>query len=269
VAVLVAEPWTAIPPAFAVEVRKECRSLAAEIVREIRAQIPEFARPLAGNFGSGIRLGVETALEEFADMVAGEGAPNADRMRIYRALGRGELAEGRSLDALQAAYRLGARVAWRRYARAARRAGMRPDQMITLAEAVFAHIDVMASASVVGYAEAKADEASTLRQRRLRLLELLIGGGTGEAVERAAAVAEWPLPQYLACAALGEALPAESGARTRTFGGSELLDGFGIGAGAMFGARAPKLPDAVLADLDGPSACLILPRSGPADLGGI
>ena len=121
---------------------------------------------------------METALEEFADLVEGVGevTQRDERLRVYRALGRGELAEGRSLDALQSAYRLGARVAWRRYARVARRAGLSADRMVVLAEAVFAHIEELASASVLGYAEAKADEAGTLGRRRHQLLDLLVAG---------------------------------------------------------------------------------------------
>ncbi len=40
------------------------------------------------------------------------------RREIYVELGRGELRAGRPLEALLAAYRLGARVAWRRQAAA-------------------------------------------------------------------------------------------------------------------------------------------------------
>ena len=217
-------PWTQLPPRFVLELRKERASLAAEIISEIRRQVPEFARPLAGSFGAGIQQGVESALEEFADLVergrpGGEGVLSGERLRVHRALGRGELSEGRSLDALQAAYRLGARVAWRRYARVARRAGLGADRMVVLAEAIFAHIDELVSAAVLGYAEAKADEAGTLGRRRHQLLELLLSGAPSAAVRRAAAAADWPLPAAVACVALGRpADPRSAGPARRTPG---------------------------------------------------
>lgn len=274
-------PWPQLPQAFAAEVRKERASLAAEIIGEIRRQIPEFSRPLAGQFGAGIQQGVETALEEFADLVEGGGAGatgrtlDEERLRIYRALGRGELTEGRSLDALQAAYRLGARVAWRRYARIARRTGMGADRMVVLAEAIFAHIDEIASASVLGYAEAKADEAGTLSRRRDLLLGLLLSGAGTTAVEQAAAAADWPVPSTVACVALGPAPPTGPGGTPGHVGstGQGGLSGQGR-SGAASAPNAPgaaaggargrrtRLPDLVLADLDGPEPYLLVPDPG-------
>ncbi|MFC0847404.1 PucR family transcriptional regulator [Streptomyces noboritoensis] len=237
-----AGPWAALPGTLAAELRKEQRSTAAEVIRQIRQHVPEFSRPLDGNFGYGIQRGVETALAEFADLVEGGAAPAAergeDRWRVYWVLGRGEFAEGRSLDALQAAYRLGARVAWRRYARAARRAGMGADQVVLLAEAVFAHIDEISAVSVRGYAEAQADKAGALGRRRHHLLGRIVSGSDPSALEQAALAAGWTLPETVACVALGP--PAE---RDRTH---------------------RRLPPAVLADLDGPDPYLLVPDPATA-----
>ena len=277
-----AGPWTAFPRNFAAEIRKERETLAAEIIREIRQQVPEFSRPLAGNFGAGIQYGVETALAEFADLVEGSGgrangrsgvnghggvnghsrnghggerALTDERVRVYRALGRGELAEGRSLDALQAAYRLGARVAWRRYARVARRVGLGPDLVVTLAEAIFAHIDEMAYASVQGYTEAKADQAGAQGKLRHQLLELLVAGAQRSEVERAAAAADWPLPERIAGVALG---PLSLG---RLASGPSSSGPLSPGSPDQpDGGRRRRLPDPVLADLDDPEPCLLVPE---------
>ena len=234
---LLAGPWSALPRSFSAGVRKEEKTLAAEIIREIRHQVPEFSRPLDGKFGAGIQYGVETALAEFADRIEGSGARSDERLRVYRALGRGELAEGRSLDALQAAFRTGARVAWRRYARVARRSGLGPDLVVVLAEAIFTHIDEMASVSVQGYVEARADRAGTLGRSRRTLLEQLIAGAPPEALARAAADADWPLPTRVACVALGP-----------------VTDHPEPGVGRR------RLPDPVLADLEGRQPWLLLPE---------
>ncbi|HET9168793.1 MAG TPA: helix-turn-helix domain-containing protein [Actinospica sp.] len=229
-----------LPRGFVEQLRREIPSLAVEILREIRLRIPEYDRPLDSLFSSGLLRGVETALVEFADEVEGRGSPIEERARVYRGLGRSELAEGRSMDSLQSALRLGGRLAWRRYARVARRVGMRPDQMIELAEAVFTHVDQIATASVLGYATAKADIAET-RHRRRRLLELVLRRADPAGLAAAADAADWELPEVVACAALGRAPePAEPGeAPERT------------------GARL--LPEAALTDLSSSSPYLLLP----------
>jgi len=191
-----------LPRGFAAQLRREAPSLAAEMLREIRRQIPEYDQPLGSLFSSGLLLGVETALAEFADVAEGRGASAEQRARIYRGLGRAELAEGRSMDSLQSAVRLGGRIAWRRYVRVARRVGMRPDQMVDLAEAVFTHVDQIATACVLGYAQAKAD-IGEVQLRRRRLLELLVSGAGRTEIEEAAEAADWALPEVVACVALG------------------------------------------------------------------
>ncbi|MFF0204018.1 helix-turn-helix domain-containing protein [Streptomyces sp. NPDC005017] len=165
-----------------------------------------------------MQQGVETALLEFAERVTSAGGPlEAARVPVYRALGRGELVEGRSLDALQAAYRLGARIAWRRYARVARRLALGTEAVALLAEAVFTHIDEIAAVSVQAYAEAQADEAGAVGRRRHRLLLLLTSGSPdAEALRQAAADAEWPLPDTVAAVALG---------RRADQGPSRVMDG--------------------------------------------
>ncbi|MEU6666010.1 helix-turn-helix domain-containing protein [Streptomyces sp. NPDC046727] len=197
---------------------------------------------------------MEAALEEFADrVVSARGSLDAARVPVYRALGRGELVEGRSLDALQAAYRLGARVAWRRYARVARRLALSTEAVALLAEAVFTHIDEIAAASVQAYADAQADAAGTTGRRRHHLLLLLTTGSPvpdPEAVRRAAVDADWPLPDTVAAAALGPLSGSRTGGGERTAAGGSLA----------LGARGRhRLPEPVLADLEGSSPCLVIP----------
>ena len=99
-------------------------------------------------------------------------------------LGRGEMRAGRSLDALLAAYRLGARVAWRRLAAAGERAGLSPRTLYTLAEAIFAYIDELSADSIEGYAREQAAAAGALQRRRQRLAAMLVAGPAGGAGNR-------------------------------------------------------------------------------------
>jgi len=230
------------PRGFAADLRRENPSLVLEIVREIRSRIPEYDRPMDSLFISGLMLGVQTALAGFADTLEGHAAPAAQRAWVYRRLGRSELAEGRSMDALQSACRLGGRLAWRRYARVARRVGMRPDQMVDLAEAVFSHVDQIATASVLGYAEAKADIGEA-HQRRRGLLAAVLAGAAADRLAQAAEAADWALPDVVACVALGP------GSDWR-----EAVDPRPHAAGFA------RLPEEVLADLTSAHPCLVLPQ---------
>jgi PucR C-terminal helix-turn-helix domain len=189
-------PWSALPARLRDALRPGLPALADEIIAEIAVAVPEYDRPLRGGFGRGIRTGVEQALSEFVDLLGRPGA--APRGGVYRALGRGEHREGRSLDALQAAYRTGARVAWRRSGEAAAAAGISADDQRRLAEAIFAYIDQLAAESVAGYAAAQARVAGEAERRRRQLIAALIEGQPQPAVEAAAADAGWALPRTLA-----------------------------------------------------------------------
>jgi len=196
-------PWSALPPRLRDVLRPGLPALAEEIMAAIAEAVPEYDRPMRGAFGRGVRTGVEQALAQFVDLL---GAPEAaPRGGVYRALGRGEHRQGRTLDALQAAYRTGARVAWRRSGEAAARAGIGPDDQRRLAEAIFAYIDQLAAESVAGYASAQARVAGEAERRRRRLVAALVEGEPPAAVEAAAQDAEWALPRLMTVVAVSDA----------------------------------------------------------------
>jgi hypothetical protein len=186
-------PWRGLPPEVADVLRPELPALADEIVAELSRGVPDYARPLEGPFGQALRAGVEEALAD----------PQADpdeSREVYLNLGRGEMRAGRSLDALLAAYRLGARVAWRRLAAAGERAGLSPRTLYTLAEAIFAYIDELSADSIEGYAREQAAAAGALQRRRQRLAAMLVQDppAAPATVEAAASNAGWRLPRSLA-----------------------------------------------------------------------
>ena len=197
---MVAEhPWEALPPEVAAVLRPELPALADEIVAELSRGVPDYARPLEGPFGQALRAGVEEALGGFTRLVADPRAdPDAGR-EVYLNLGRGEMRAGRSLDALLAAYRLGARVAWRRLAAAGERAGLSPRTLYTLAEAIFAYIDELSADSIEGYAREQAAAAGALQRRRQRLAALLVQDppAAPATVEAAASNAGLRIPRTL------------------------------------------------------------------------
>src|SRR5947207_2570049 len=135
------EPWRALPPSLADVIEPELDGITDEILATIAREVPEYARPLEGSFGRGLRVGVTEALSQFVALIRSPSGARGPGREVYVALGRGELRAGRTLDSLQSAYRVGARVAWRRVAQAARRGGVDPRALSLLAESIFAFIE--------------------------------------------------------------------------------------------------------------------------------
>jgi hypothetical protein len=199
------EPWRSLRPAVADTIEPELKAATGEILETIGREVPEYARPLEGNFGRGIRTGVGEALSQFVALIRDPEAGRVGR-EVYVELGRGELRQGRTLDSLQAAYRIGARVAWRHFARAGRRAKLDAEVLSLLAEAIFAYIDELSADSVEGFAEAQAETEDRRRRRQQELAALLLRDPPADPADLrvAAAAAEWKLPRRvaaLACAA--------------------------------------------------------------------
>jgi PucR C-terminal helix-turn-helix domain len=197
-------PWEALPPEIAQALRPELPALADEIVAAVSDGVPDYARPLEGPFGRALRAGVEDALGQFVAAVEDPEPARATGRETYVNLGRGEMRAGRGLDALLAAYRIGARVAWRRLAAAGERARLPPATLYSLAESIFAYIDELSADSIEGYAREQAAAAGALQRRRQRLATLLVQDPPAPpaAVEAAAADAGWPLPRALAALAV-------------------------------------------------------------------
>ena len=207
------------PPAVAA-IQAKLPELAEEVVRVIQQEVAEYSQTLSGEYGQAIRLGTEQALRRFI------GAEQDESPAVYRALGYGEHQSGRSLDALQSAYRIGARVAWRQMSHLAEGAGASVTAQQHLAEAMFAYIDQLASESVDGYAAAQLARAGDLERRRATLLAMLLATPAvdPEQLTAAAAEARWPLPRRLACLAVD----GEPGPLARRLSGDTLhgeLDG--------------------------------------------
>ncbi|HEY6731382.1 MAG TPA: helix-turn-helix domain-containing protein [Solirubrobacterales bacterium] len=184
-------------------IEPELPAITAELLETIAREVPEYARPLEGRFGRGIRTGVDQALLQFVALIRDPDQGREPGREVYVELGRGEQRVGRTLDALQAAYRIGARVAWRRIAAAGRRAGLEAEHLTLLAEAIFAYIDELSADSVEGYAEAQASAEDLRRQRQRELVTLLLGEAPAEAADIAVAAqsAGWRLPRTLAAVA--------------------------------------------------------------------
>lgn len=200
------QPWRGLPGSIADLIEPELEAVTGEILATIANEVPEYARPLEGRFGRGIRTGVGEALSQFVALIRDPGAGRGPGREVYIGLGRGEARQGRTLDSLQAAYRIGARVAWRRLARVGREAKLDSEALSLLAESIFAYIDELSADSVEGYAEAQAEREDLRRRRRDELVALLTGDpvADGEDIRAAARAASWKLPRRLAALACSQ-----------------------------------------------------------------
>ena len=144
--------------------------------------------------------GVADALGQFIDLIRDGGGLAPKTKQLYVEFGRWEAGEGRRLEALLAAYRLGARISWRRIAEVTRGRGLGEEIVAQLAESVFAYIDELSAASAEGFAAELADRAGELDRNRRRLVRLLVEGPPADpaVVRDAAAAINWEPPEQLA-----------------------------------------------------------------------
>ena len=228
-------PWRDLPLELAAALRPHLRTVVAEIIAALPDAVPDYARPLEGSFGDGVRLGVEVALDRFLDLPGTtEPALTQDDRRVYLALGRGENRQGRELPTLLAAYRVGARVAFRRFAALARGAGVDPDALVPLAESVFAYIDELSATSAEGYAQEQSLRAGEDDRVRSELLALVLAGTPdASALAAVARRAGWPVPEVVVVVVVPR----------------DAADGLSLGRAALLGRDGESL----VAVLPGPA----------------
>lgn len=186
---------------------------ADEMIEAIQRGVPEYARPGNDTYRASVRQAVTHAVQEFIERIANPGAPHDRAAQVFRNIGRSEAAEGRSLEPLQTALRLGARVAWRRLGEQATCGTMDSGILAPMGEAIFLFLDELAGACAEGFAEATAEAAGEMERRRRRLLDLLVVDppASQDAIADLAQAARWALPRQVAALALEHRSPDYSG----------------------------------------------------------
>src|SRR5690349_19409382 len=252
-------------------VRTSLGAAIPEMIEAIGQAVPEYARP--SGTGSDHTGRMQPAYQQrLADAVTGAVASfiarvaQPDRsmepvLAEFRVIGGTAAREGRTLDGLQDALRLGARVAWRWLCEAG--ASLDRRELSRVGEAVFGYLDELAAACARGYAEA-GEQAAGDRQRRLLRLILADPPPRPEQIAALARAAGWTLPAQVAIAILTTPPPARprSGAngRPRPAPETALLP---PGMLADWTAADPLL---LIPDPDGPGRPAALDRAllGPA-----
>jgi hypothetical protein len=230
-----ANPWPAIPAEVADQLGPMLPKVVEEMVTEIHASVAEYARPGDGSYEHAVRRGAEEAAGHFVARIADPAASCGQAAEVFRRLGAAEASEGRSLEALQAALRAGARVALRWLTHASQWMDAPLETLSLLAEALFVFLDEIAALSAEGYAEAQAQVAGELQRRRRRLVGLLLAEPPAavEAIDEMTRLAQWRQPRQLSVVVLTGRQPP--------------------------GGPVPALPAEVLQDLDRTPPVLIAP----------
>ena len=245
-----------LPPAFV--------SLAEDISAAVMSEVEEYAQPGDEEAARAVRRVARDAVAGFAARLTGQAASpaaglpetglpvtgmpgtglpetgppgTASAAGMFRDLGRLLAMEGRSLGALHAALRVGARVTWHRLQEQARQGNGDPETFTRVAETVFWYLDELTASCSAGYAEARAELAGETSELRRRLLDLLTSSQAppAAAIASLARAAGWPLPRRVAAVALAP-----------------------LALSPLAGRPSRPLPPGVLADLTRRDPCLLI-----------
>ncbi|NVI91301.1 helix-turn-helix domain-containing protein [Actinomadura sp. BRA 177] len=241
-------PWADLPRELADHMRPHLDEVADDMIQEIQSRVREYDRPGDGSYSGTLRLAVERVLHYFVDRVADPAHDPAPVTDFFRAIGRGEAGEGRSLDAMQTAMRVGGMVAWRRMTEGAEVLEVSPRTLGAVGEVLMEFQDDLAHAAAEGFSQAKAAVAGEMQRRRKRLLDLLFADppAAQEAIADLAAAAHWPIPRTIAAVALGR---HHQDSRQPAFPPDVLAD------------LTRRTPSLIIPDPDGPGRAKLVDRA--------
>lgn len=239
-----------VAPDVADRLRAVLPRMAEQTVAAITVEVPSYTDAFSGSMGQNIENAVQMALGAFLRIATHADDSNPARQLApaldgaYE-LGRGEARNGRSIDALLAAYRVGARVAWQGLSATAIDAGLSGATIARFAEMVFAFIDELSASSVSGHTDELATTGRARDRYLERLAQALLAGESEQALTAHAEKADWPAPRTLTAVLL----PTAKVRGLNAFFGSATL---------QLNADLPGLDDAdsmtvlLVPDVDGP-----------------
>jgi hypothetical protein len=193
-----------LPKELADKVRPMSGLLVQDAIREIQKAVPAYRQPLQGKFREVLVGAVEMAIIKCFDNICDPQADQTDWQAVFRYTGRVEFLEGRTMDAVQTAIRVGSRAVWRRLSVTGQRMGVSPQTLFTVADAIFAWVDEISTVAIEGYTEAQAHATGALERRRRQLLKLILSEqpASRQSIVDLAATTDWVLPEQVAVVAL-------------------------------------------------------------------
>jgi len=212
-------PWAAVPRAVAEPLHPALPAAIEHVIEVVTKEVAAYGGTNE-RVAATLRAGVGMALGRLVDLMGTDEEALGEAAGLYVRIGAGEYHAGRGLADLLSAYQIGARAAWQSLSRAGVAAGVTPQDVSLLAEAVFAYIDQLSAASIAGYTQAQLADAGRREALRSELVERLLAGEAGsDRVSALAAEVQWPLPPTAAVvlprqAELPAALPGALAGRT-------------------------------------------------------
>lgn len=199
--------WAPLPDAVLAAMWEVLPSVAERVVAAVVDEVPSYADAFSGRMGQTIEKAVQQSLAAFLRLTAdGDDPDTSPNVRPALdgafALGQGEARQGRSTDVLLAAFRVGARTAWREWSAVAVRLELPGDQLAGFAERVFAYIDRLSATSVAGHADHLSKTGLARQRHRETLVRLLLSAAPTEDLLAAAERAEWRPPRTLTAVAV-------------------------------------------------------------------
>ncbi|WP_410631629.1 helix-turn-helix domain-containing protein [Amycolatopsis sp. cmx-4-83] len=195
--------WASLPRELATCFALRSSVLCAAIVGEVQDAVPEYRGSVEEAFGPVVVHCVRLVITRILRSVGETPAPPPPAP-LFRRIGEIEFAEGRGVECLQTAYRVGGRAVWRYLSEIEQAAGVDPNVLCATADAIFAYVEEISTLSVEGYRAAQGRVAGPRARHRKRLLNMLVGEAPAvwQALSAQALTAEWSMPAEVTCVAL-------------------------------------------------------------------
>jgi DNA-binding CsgD family transcriptional regulator len=190
---------------FAAYLRPLVSRMIRDMIAEIQSGVPAYRKPLEGKFGKVLVTGVERAVLRVVDCLGkAEPIDKSAWEEWFRYAGRIEFREGRSMDSLQAAVRIGSRVGWRHLRAGGVALGIPTEILMDFADALFTYSDELCTVALAGYTQAQTQASGTIERRRQQLLKLLISDAPSspQTIADLARASSWTVPEQVAVIAL-------------------------------------------------------------------
>ena len=183
-----------VSPTLGVALRPGLERVISDVIAAVGAEVPAYSLAADEGVQQALRTGVRVALERLMDLLGADQPALGPAAAVYERIGAAEYREQRPLEAVLAAYRVGALVTWRGLSGLSLAAGADAEQTARLAEACFAYIDEIASVSAAGYAQAQSSDAARREALRSALVEAIVDPGPGTQVQTLADQLGWRVP---------------------------------------------------------------------------
>ena len=195
---IVPAPWS---PSVVAALRAAVEAASQESVTAIMEDVAVYRDEFRHGRSAVLKEAVSMALHGFLDLIEAPGpsvGPTSATTLGARSLGRSEARAGRSVEAVLAAYRVGARVCWVTFSDVALAHGFAAQDLQTFAGLTFAYINDLSAATVAGHTEERSRADQQRSQARTNLGLLILRGARTAEVDQYARSAELTSPREVA-----------------------------------------------------------------------